>query len=63
VSATRTLQDLVRVHLAIVAMLEGSTVLSQKTREQLETFRNEIEGEIKTLKATETNAPDEVTAP
>jgi hypothetical protein len=42
---SKTLQDLVRAHLAIVAILE-SKILSVATREQLEVFRNELEQEI-----------------
>jgi hypothetical protein len=40
------LQELVRTHLAIVTMLEGSNVLSYATRAQLETLRNDLEREI-----------------
>jgi hypothetical protein len=58
-----TLQDLVRVHLAIVAMLEGN-ILSSATRDQLQKFRDDIEKEIAQTKASQsgTSKADEIAA-
>jgi hypothetical protein len=52
-----TLQDLVRTHLAIVAML-SSTILSPATRQQLEVFCTDIENEIAEIKARESEPRD-----
>jgi len=37
------LNELVRAHLAVVAMIEVSKILSLTTRQQLETLREELE--------------------
>ena len=47
-SAKSRLEELARAHRAIVGMLE-SPLLSRPTREQLETFRQELEDEISAM--------------
>jgi hypothetical protein len=50
------LQELVRAHLAVIAMLE-SPLISYASRQQLEAFRDELETEIATGKEKKDDGP------
>lgn len=53
---TKTLHELARAHLAVIAILE-SPLMSETTRRQIELFREELEREMAELRSQEIQRP------